>query len=91
MVTKLHFIWGSIATFLIALNIDQFFGPYSFLVSKPFLITSVLFITGIVGGCSTYNYIKHWNDHKIGEDIFKENINHLNDVLDISQEHRAYV
>lgn len=85
------FHMGSIATFLIALNIDQFFTPYSFLVSKPFLIISVLFTAGAIGGFATYNYIKHSNDHKIGEDLFKENLNYLNDVLDISQGHRAYV
>ena len=85
------FHMGSIAIFLIALNIDQFFTPYSFLVSKPFLITSILFTTGVISGLVMYNYIKHWNDHKIGEDIFKKDLNYLNDILNISQEHRAYV
>lgn len=85
------FHMGSIATFLIALNIDQFSTPYFFLVSKAFLITSVLFTTGIISGCATYNYIKHRKDPEIGKEIFEKNLNHLNDVLGISQEHRAYV
>lgn len=85
------FHMGSIATFLIALNIDQFSTPYFFLVSKAFLITSVLFTTGVIGGCATYNYIKHRKDSEIGKEIFEKNLNHLNDVLGTSQEHRAYV
>jgi hypothetical protein len=82
---------GSIAVLLIAQNIDQFFTPYSFFISKPFLITSVLFTSGVIGGCAMYNYIKHRNDPEIGKDIFEKNLSHLNDVLDIPQEHRAYV
>ncbi|PWU14856.1 MAG: hypothetical protein C5B45_03655 [Chlamydiae bacterium] len=85
------FYVGSTAILLIAQNIDQFFGPYSLLVPKPLLITSALFTAGVVGGFATYNYMKHWNDPKIGEDVFKANLHHLNDVLDISQEHRAPV
>jgi len=63
------FHMGSIATFLIALNIDQFSTPYFFLVSKTFIITSVLFTTGVIGGCATYNYIKHRKDPEIGKKI----------------------
>ncbi len=81
---------GSTAVLLTALNIDQFFGPYSFLASKPFLITSILFTTGIIGGYAAHSYIKHWNDGEIEKDTFREALPELNNVLEIPQEHRAY-
>ncbi|MGB7128627.1 MAG: hypothetical protein WBD50_06020 [Candidatus Rhabdochlamydia sp.] len=84
------FQMGSTAILLTALNIDQFFGPYSFLASKPFLITSILFTTGIIGGYAAHSYIKHWNDGEIGKDAFREALPGLNELLKIPQEHHAY-
>jgi hypothetical protein len=74
---------GSTSILLTAQNIDQFFGPYSFLASKPFLVTSVLFTIGVVSGYAAYNYIKHWNDPEIGKDTFREALPELNNLLEI--------
>lgn len=77
------FHMGSTSILLTAQNIDQFFGPYSFLASKPFLVTSVLFTIGVVSGYAAYNYIKHWNDPEIGKDTFREALPELNNLLEI--------
>ncbi len=84
------FQMGSTAILLIAQNIDQFLGPYSFLSSKLFLVNSVLFTTGVIGGYAAYNYIKHRNDHEIRKDIFDGNLKRFNAALNIPIEHRAY-
>lgn len=88
---KSTFHMGFPVILLTAQNIDQFFGSYSFLASKSFLIASVVFTTGIVGGYAAYNYIKHWNEREIGKDTFAEVLPELNDLLGIPREHRAYI
>jgi hypothetical protein len=88
---KSTFHMGFPIILLTAQNIDQFFGSYSFLASKSFLIASVVFTTGIVGGYAAHNYIKHWNDREIGKDTFAAVLPELNDLLGIPQERRAYI
>ncbi len=73
---------------LVAQNMDQLFSRYP-LISKLFIaLTRVIAV--FVSGYTAYNCIKHWNDHKIGEDTFKRTLPELNNVLEIPKERRAY-